>query len=105
MDYFFHTAAQEELIAAAEYLCDRDASLPSRFFNAIEQCIQRIVDSPSTLPIYGQEVRYCSTRGFSYVLLFRVNGAQIEIVSVKHTSRDEGFWKSRLEDDSDKPQE
>lgn len=98
MTYDFHPGARRDLRGAADRYRAENAALPRRFLAAVDEAIQRILDSPSSMSIYDDEIRYCPVKGFPYVILFRNVESIIQILAAKHTSRDEAFWINRIDE-------
>ncbi len=96
MRYEFHPEALAEYEAAALYYAERDLAVAQRFIAAVEDGIDRILDSPTRWRILDEDVRRCLTRVFPFGLLYTIEPEFILIVAVMHCSREPGYWKRRV---------
>lgn len=95
MRYRFLPAAERELEEAVEHYDRQRSGLGREFAEAVRAVIDRIVESPDTLPLYDDEFRYCQARPFSYIVLYGIDDVPV-IVAIAHTSRRPGYWKDRI---------
>ena len=96
MRYEFHPEALAEYEAAALYYAERDAAVGQRFIAAVEDAIDRILDSPTRWRVLDEDVRRCLTRVFPYGVLYTIEPGFVLIVAVMHCSREPGYWKGRI---------
>ncbi|HEX9444624.1 MAG TPA: type II toxin-antitoxin system RelE/ParE family toxin [Candidatus Binatia bacterium] len=96
MRYDFHPEALEEYQQSAIYYAQHDPALARRFVEAVEETIQRIIESPSRWRILDGDVRRCLTRIFPFGILYAVEPDFVLIVAVMHLSREPGYWKQRV---------
>ncbi len=96
MRYEFHPDALAEYEAAALYYAHRDPQVGQRFVAAVEDAIDRILDSPTRWRILDEDVRRCLTRVFPYGVLYTIEPDFVLIVAVMHCSREPGYWKRRV---------
>jgi len=61
MRHEFHPEAFAENEKAARYFAERDPRLAEQFIAAVEDAIQRIVDSPAQWRVIDEDVRRCLT--------------------------------------------
>lgn len=92
----FHPVAQEEFRAAAEFYEAQQQGLGDRFITAVESCIARIVQAPTSWRIVEDDIRRCLTKVFPYVALFTIEDGYILIVAVTHCRREPGYWRNRI---------
>jgi len=64
MRHEFHPEALAEYEAAALYYAERDPRVGQRFVAAVEDAIDRILDSPARWRVLNEDVRRCLTRVF-----------------------------------------
>lgn len=95
MRYGFHPEALAEYEAATAYYVARDPAVAERFVAAVNDAIERILESPTRWRTIDQDVRRCLTHVFPYGVLYTVEPDFILIVAVMHCSREPGYWKSR----------
>jgi len=96
MKYSFHPEALAEYEEAARYYAERSPTIANRFVQAVEDSIDRILQSPTRWRIIEDDIRRCLTRVFPYGVLYTVEPDYVLIVAVMHCSREPGYWKGRL---------
>jgi len=96
MRYEFHPEALVEYEAAALYYAERDPAVAQRFVAAVEDAIDRILDSPTRWRVLDEDVRRCLTRVFPYGVLYTIEPEFVLIVAIMHCSREPGYWKRRV---------
>lgn len=96
MRYEFHPEALAEYEAAALYYAERDPAVAQRFVAAVEDAIDRILDSPTRWRVLDEDVRRCLTRVFPYGVLYTIEPEFVLLVAVMHCSREPGYWKRRV---------
>lgn len=96
MRYEFHPEALAEYEAAALYYAERDPAVAQRFVAAVEDAIDRILDSPTRWRVLDEDVRRCLTRVFPCGVLYTIEPEFVLIVAVMHCSREPGYWKRRV---------
>jgi toxin ParE1/3/4 len=96
MRYEFHPEALAEYEAAALYYAQRDPAVGLRFVSAVEDAIDRILDSPTRWRVLEEDVRRCLTRVFPYGVLYTIEPEFVLIVAVMHCSRQPGYWRRRV---------
>lgn len=92
----FHPEAIEEFRAAAEYYETQHDGLGSRYINAVEATVARIVEAPSSWRIVEDDIRRCLTKVFPYAVLYSIEEDYILIVAVMHSRREPGYWRDRV---------
>lgn len=95
MRYEFHPEALTEYEEAARYYADRDPRVAAQFIAAVEDALDRILDSPTRWRIMDEDVRRCLTHVFPYGVLYTIEADFILVVAVMHCSREPGYWKAR----------
>jgi plasmid stabilization system protein ParE len=66
-----------------------------RFVAALEDAIDRILESPTRWRVLDEDVGRCLTRVFPYGVLYTIEPDFVLIVAVMHCSREPGYWKQR----------
>ncbi len=95
MRHEFHPEAYAEYEEAARYYAGRDRDLANRFIAAVEEAIERVLDSPTRWRIVDEDVRRCFAHVFPYAVLYTIEPEFVLIVAVMHCSREPGYWKAR----------
>jgi plasmid stabilization system protein ParE len=91
-----HDEAETELVEAASYLEDQRRGYGDRFIAAFELARQFIVDHPRSGRSERFGVRTCPIQGFSYSIVYALEGDEVFIIAVSHYRRRPGYWRSRL---------
>jgi plasmid stabilization system protein ParE len=95
MKHEFHPEALAEYEATTRYYAKRDPRVAEHFVAAVEDAIERILDSPTRWRIVDEDVRRCLTHLFPYGVLYTIEPDFVLIVTVMHCSREPGYWKAR----------
>jgi toxin ParE1/3/4 len=95
MRHAFHPEALAEYEEAARYYADRNPGVAEQFVAAVENAIERILDSPTRWRVIDDDVRRCLTHVFPYGVLYTIEPEFILIVAVMHCSREPDYWKAR----------
>lgn len=96
MRWEFHPQALEEYREATLYYAERDPALATRFIEAVEDAIRRILESPERWRVLDEDVRRCLTHVFPYGILYIIEPESILVVAVMHCSRKPNYWKGRV---------
>ena len=92
----FRRAAQLEFDDAAVWYAQRRTGLERDFVNQIDDVLDAISEEPDRYPIvWERDVREAPVTRFPFCIYYRVKPDRIVVLSVFHTSRDPGEWKSR----------
>lgn len=92
----FHPEAIAEFRDAAKYYEKQQHGLGSRFTNAIETAVARIVESPANWRVIEDDVRRYLTKVFPYAVLYSIEDDYILIVAIMHCHREPGYWRNRV---------
>lgn len=79
--------------ATAEYA--GPGTSPSGFSEEADRVLAQISRFPFSGPEFGN-IRRCLFHGYPYAVIYRVFPEFILIISVMHTSRRPGYWRSRI---------
>lgn len=75
--------------------------LGTRFRAAVNTCISSIQRFPlAKSVVHSPDVRRAIVSGFPYLIIYRVAGDSIRIISIFHTSRDPSAWQKAADADS-----
>ncbi len=58
-----------------------------RFFTALNECYDRITENPFCCQLRKGDFRHVMLRKLKYRLVYRIHGATVYVVQVRHTSR------------------
>lgn len=96
MKHKFHLEALAEYEEATSFYADRDPAVAERFIMAVENAIDRILESPLRCRVFDEDVHRCLTQIFPYGILYTIERSYVLIVAIMHCSREPGYWKRRL---------
>lgn len=96
--FWYHPAAEDELVEAARYYEKRSDGLGHRFLSEVRDHIDEIVKHPDRFPVFRGDVRRKSLDRFPYNLLYVIEENGIKIVAVMHQKRRPNYWIGRLKD-------
>jgi plasmid stabilization system protein ParE len=85
--------AATETHEAWVWFLERSERVAKRFQQAIEDAIEQICDDPDRWPEYLHGTRIFTSKRFPYLVVFRHNDVEIQIIAVAHGHRNEGYWK------------
>lgn len=91
----YHPEAQEEYEAAVAWYYSRSPDASLRFEAEVDRISQIILANPELYARYDNEHRFAVLRRFPYSLAYSVQGPEIFVVAVAHSSRLPGYWKGR----------
>ena len=95
MRLIYEERAFEEASDAASWYGQQDEELRSRFLNAWKAAATRVVANPEIYRCFKGDLRKCRFEVFPYMLIFRIQGDEIQVAAVMHTSRKPGYWEIR----------
>lgn len=88
--------AELEYQQAYQWYQNRNQEAADNFESAFQQGLEAISQQPEIFTPLDQIYRYYLLEGFPYQLIYRIQSQQrIVIVTVAHTSRKPGYWRSR----------
>ena len=98
----FHPLATAEVVEAQLWYEDRVAGLGARFVDALRATTERAArwpnaGSPTDRDDSGDPLqRRVALAGFPYVVVYRVDGEDVEILAVHHERRRPSYWADRI---------
>lgn len=94
-DAVFHPSARVELDESALFYESRVSGLGTRFAVAVQETVQRIVDSPEAGAPLGSAYRKRIVAGFPFSVIERAWEDHVFIVAVAHQHRRPEYWRQR----------
>ncbi|HKR26044.1 MAG TPA: type II toxin-antitoxin system RelE/ParE family toxin [Acidobacteriaceae bacterium] len=91
-----HPEALREITSAIAWYQARSESAASRFVDEIDSAINLIVQSPARWPSGKHGTRRFILQRFPFALVYRVIGAQVQVLAAAHAHRRPGYWHDRL---------
>lgn len=92
----FRPAAELELRDAYDWYESREPGLGAEFMRCVDGCVQMIRRHPEVFSTAHQNVRQGVLRRFPYSVLYCVEGDNVFVISVFHSSRNPMVWKRRV---------
>ena len=92
----FEEHVEADLVEASLWHDRQQPNLGDRFLSAVFETLDRIAGMPLAYPRVRGETRRALVWDFRYAVYFRVDGDDVAILAVMHTSRDPRRWQSRL---------
>jgi len=93
-------AAQEEARALVAFYTERNPKAASRLAELFVMAIERVASSPRRFSLMEgsrrDDVRRARLRGFPIIIIYQLLTDEVFVVAVAHTSREPGYWTSRL---------
>ncbi len=93
----YHPRAQTELIEAGKYYSARNPKIGGEFLDAIDAAASTVGKDPQRNREIEPGVRRYLLPRFPYALYYEILPDRVRILAVKHHSRDESYWRGRLE--------
>lgn len=87
--------AEREYAEALKWYLDQSVNAAERFDKEFDRALRQVAKNPLWFPYISERHRYHRFRKFPYLLIYRIDGETITVVSVVHTSRDSGLWENR----------
>jgi len=95
-DVHFHPQATAEFDAAIDWYFERSPQAAEDFVYEVDRAIARIAENPSRWTEYLYGARKYLLQHFPYVIVYLVQGDQLQIVAVAHGRRRPGYWRERV---------
>ena len=91
----FHSAAEQELDAAAAFYERRREGLGQGLLSEVEDVCALISEYVAIGRTVDQIHRSVPLRRFPFVVFYRVIGVRVQVVAVAHKRKRPGYWRSR----------
>jgi plasmid stabilization system protein ParE len=92
----FHPDAASEYEAAVEWYLERSLLAASKFQDAMNHAIDRIVEAPHRWPAGSHVTRRFILQRFPFAIVYRELPETIQVLAVAHARRKPGYWKQRF---------
>jgi toxin ParE1/3/4 len=96
MRLIYHPDAEAEVLEAVRFYEGRNPGVGERFLRDFDAAVAAICESPDRWRIVEDDIRRFALRRFPYAIYYRIEGAELRILVVKHHSRHPDYWKYRL---------
>jgi len=91
----FHPDAVNELIAAAQYYEEQQIQLGKRFLDSIDEALSFLKQNPSIWRPDHLGRRKQRVKQFPYLIIYKYEREQIDVLAIAHAKRKPGYWKAR----------
>jgi len=92
----FSRLASKEFHRARDWYAEHSLEAATRFAEAVNKAVERIVAEPDALPSLSEKYRSVRVKKFPYVLIFfKKSDSELRVVAVAHISRRPGYWRRR----------
>jgi Plasmid stabilization system protein len=88
--------AHQDLAKTVRRYEDISTNLANRFLDDFDVAIDRLEQNPNLCSIYEDHFRFVKLKNFPYVLIFRFIPDALEVLTVKHSSQNDDFWRERI---------
>ncbi|MDR3518107.1 MAG: type II toxin-antitoxin system RelE/ParE family toxin [Azospirillaceae bacterium] len=88
--------ARAEYVEAVDWYANQAPELARRLRNEFRTVRERIIANPRQFPIALRDTRSVMLRNFPYLIVFRVSGDVVQVISFFHTSRDPHHWQRHM---------
>jgi plasmid stabilization system protein ParE len=95
LSYRLHPEAEEEALAAQEYIYNDDPQEAEKYTLAFKEALKWVQSQPLLFRCFEKDYRKAKVGKFRYSLIFRIRDIEIQILAVAHHSLKPGYWKNR----------
>jgi hypothetical protein len=96
----FGRSAEAEIELAVDHYNAMAPELGVDFLLQVEAAVQHACFSPTRFMVIARrgdrEVRRVLLKRFPYYVAFTIVGTQLRVISVAHSKRQPGYWRSRI---------
>ncbi|NMM49015.1 type II toxin-antitoxin system RelE/ParE family toxin [Marinigracilibium pacificum] len=100
MTYNYRLSEEAESDIYDSYLWyeKQQSGLGEKFLKVLDEAEQAIITNPNAYQIlYKKKIRAFVVNRFPYLILYIVNGKNIDVISVFNTNQHDEKWKKRVE--------
>lgn len=90
-----HPAAVDEASAARQWYETRNPSAADGFVSELDHALEQILEAPERWPPYLFGTRRFVFHRFPFFVVYRLQGAVVQILAVAHARRRPGYWAER----------
>ncbi len=96
-NYQLSKEAESDVYKGYTWYEDKQENLGEEFLESLDQAKEAIISNPITYRVrYKKKVRAFVVDRFPYLILYVVNGSDIDVISVFNTNQLSGKWKERV---------
>jgi plasmid stabilization system protein ParE len=91
----FLPAAEADYKQALAWYRERSARAAAGFEAALDVALNRIAEAPEQWELCDDRHHLYILRRYPYSVIYRIEGDDVLVVAVAHSSRDESYWHRR----------
>lgn len=96
-NYQLSEEAESDVYDGYEWYESKQKKLGEEFLENLDEAKKAITNNPKTYPVrYKKKVRVFVVNRFPYLILYVVNGKDIDVISVFNTNQHPKRWKERV---------
>ncbi|MGO9173315.1 MAG: type II toxin-antitoxin system RelE/ParE family toxin [Rhodomicrobium sp.] len=95
MNYRFLDAARRELIDAGRYYAAKNRQLVEDLENEVDRALEYLCEFPKAAKRIDAIYRSYKLHRFPYLLIYRIEDAELVIVAVAHAAKKPDYWRGR----------
>lgn len=88
--------AREDIRSAVRYFDSRRSGLGDDFADEILALLDRLGETPFLYPEVGEAIRAAALPRFGYIVYYRLNDQEVQVVAVLHSGRSSDAWQRRV---------
>ncbi len=91
----FHREATKEIRSAIAWYLQQSPNAADGFMAELNERIDAVLADPDRFAKYLYRTRHARLQQYPYLVVYKVRGPVVQIVSIAHTSRRPGYWAKR----------
>jgi len=95
MRIIYREEASQELREAAVHYDEQRLGLGDDFIDLIAKAVATAASDPNRFPVVCDNIRRARVQRFPYCVCYRVDTDTLEVLAIKHHSREPDYWKGR----------
>lgn len=89
--------AEIDLDNSYEYYYNESPKVADTFFQRINMSLENIKKAPLSFPLVHKNLRKYIVKTFPFVIYYQIDGFEIKVEAIFHTSRNPEIWNERVE--------
>jgi toxin ParE1/3/4 len=87
--------ASDDILSATQWYEKKRNGLGMEFTLHVEVCLSRIAQNPTQYQALSHNKRGALVNRFPYRIIYIIDGINVVVIAVMHTSRNPSIWKNR----------
>jgi plasmid stabilization system protein ParE len=88
--------AENDFDSSYSFYYDENPRLANQFFQRINTSLESIKISPHTFPVVHKNLRKYKVKTFPFVIYYQIDGFEVKVEAIFHTSRNPEIWNERV---------